>query len=379
MGESGPFGMENDAKPHRMARLLYAGVAAVALVVPGCRVRLDEESLRTALSGHVEPSCIFHPPAFVAAQSGAFSLAFESGAYWIFGETFLADEREEVAALRNSTGATANQVSADCSGDLSFVAGEDGLPLQIVPLTEDEEAFNADPANEERVAIWPLSGFVREGVGHLYYRKVRLRSYFDLTPVGTGVARLEWGSTAERDRPDIHADEPTLIWVSPQTDWGSGAVIGEDGWAYVYGCSKRAPLESACKVARGSAPDASNPSAYSYFDGTNWSDSVENAADVVQGPTHVSLAWNGYLGRYLAIYAPVLGNDIVGRPADTPFGPFGDEVVLLHGDPSKDFGIGDVHQHPFFQKAGGRSVLISYFTDPEEGEKGMRIVEYQFP
>ena len=365
----------------RRAALPSRALAVAALVLaPGCRVALDEEHLGEAggLAGaEARTLCVIQPPADVT-RSGAFSLDFPDGAYWIFGETIVDLGGGSFAFLSN-TRAVGSAPFDPCAEGLMDVVDETGAPAQLISLTDEERAADAARTDGARTVLWPLSGFVHDGTGMIYYRKILFHDYFDFAVLGVGVARIALGGLAERLTPDRWVDEPTLLWLSPQADWGTGAFVAEDGLAYVYGCYQRAAWDWPCRVARVAPENAGDPAAYEYRAGDHWSLDVQFATEVAAGETYLSVTYNRHLGRTLAVYVGPLGNDVYAMAADDPWGPFDEPVKWFTGVAPSSFWIGDVHQHPYYAAENDAKLLLSYHTSPADGPAGIRIVEVVLP
>ena len=346
------------------------------LAVPACRVSIDEEEISLVTGDSSGVFCVYPPPENVY-RNGAFSLGFSGGTYWIFSETIIESTPGRYTFL-SSSAAVAGQAPVTCSGELVDVVGPDGTLTQIIPLTADEEAFNAEHPEGPRIAIWPISGFVHRDLGYVYYRKVLMNDYFDLTVLGVGVAQIGYGETATRPVVNRFEGEPTLVWVDPQADWGSGVFLDEDGYAYVYGCFPRSSWDNACRVARVDPEEASDPEAYAYFDGDSWSPFIGNAAEVFEGPGRVSVSYHRRLGRYLAVYSTIFSNLIEIRTAEHPWGPFTEALPLFEVEETGDWGITDLFLHPAYESEDGRTVFLSYYADPEGGRAGMRMIRLRF-
>jgi hypothetical protein len=343
-------------------------------------VAIDEEHLGgppAVEAAETVARCILQPPAGVT-RSGAFSLGFEDGAYWIFGETIV-DLGGDAFAFLSSTGAVGRARPDPCGEGIASVVDDAGALVQIIPLTDEERAEDAARTDGSRTVLWPLSGFVHDGTGMVYYRKILLRDYFDFTVLGVGIARVALGAVAERLAPGRWVDEPTLLWLSPQTDWATGAFIAEDGLAYVYGCYQRAAWDWPCRVARVAPENAGDPAAYEVRMDDGWSKRMQDATEIMQGATYLSVAFNRHLGRYVAVYSGPLGNDVYAAAADDPWGPFDEPVKWFTGTAPSSFWIGDVHQHPYYTADGGARVLAGYYTSPADEDAGMRLVEVVLP
>ena len=102
--------------------------------------------------------------------------------------------------------------------------------------------------------LLPLSGFVADQLGYVYYRKL-LADYSQgtVTVAGIGVAQVAHGGVATRLLPARYADEPTLLWKTSEAYWGRG-VLFLDGLAYLYGCFFNPDAQPSCGVAINTSP-----------------------------------------------------------------------------------------------------------------------------
>lgn len=343
--------------------------ATLALLFSGaaCSVELDQEALEGGPFESARERCVVAAPDGVS-RGGAFSLAFPGGAYWVYDETWAGDR------VIGSSGAVVAAGEDPCDGG-EAVTGANGELAAIVPLTPDEEAANASSVDDRRIAIWPISGFVHGDEGYVYFRKVRMKGYFDVIDVGVGVARLGLGTVAERVHVGRYTEEPTLLWLAPQAGWGTSAFVGADGYAYVYGCYQRAAWEHSCQLARVAPEAATDAAAYRYQADGEWVAEVERAASVLTDAPTLSVAPNAHSGKLLVIRQGFLEDRVYGREAVTPSGPFGREHALYTGTAPESFWVSKVVQHPAHASADGKRVLTSYFTAPNGGPAGVRLVE----
>jgi hypothetical protein len=342
------------------------------LLGSGCTVSLDEEHLEDMSPpvADVHELCVQSPPAGVS-QGAAFSLELPMGSTFIFGETAV-EEGDTVLFLPN-TEALATDPEDPCAFDyLRDSNGDLGVPI---PLTEDELAFDESRTDGRRTALWPRGGFVAGDAGYVFYQKVALADYFDLAEVGTGVARIRPNEAAERLSVGRYAEEPLLTWVAPNSDWGTGALLGNDGMAYVYGCYQRASFDVGCRVARVDPEHVAEPDAYRYYDfDGNWSERVERASWILSGATNLSGFYSAALGRYVLLYSEFLGNRVYMVTAREPFGPFGEPVALATGLAPTQFWIGRVDVHPGLGSADGKRFVFGYHTDNPTAP-GLHLVE----
>lgn len=343
------------------------GTLALLLAGTACSVELDQEALEGGPFESTREVCVVAAPDGVS-RGGAFSLAFPGGAYWIYDETWIGER------VTGSSGAVVAAGQDPCAGG-EAVTDDAGELTAIVPLTPDEEAANASAMDGRRIAIWPVSGFVHGGEGYVYFRKVRMKGYFDVMDVGVGVARVGLGKVAERVHIGRYAEEPTLLWLAPQIGWGTSAFVGTDGYAYVYGCYQRAAWEHACRLARVAPEAAADATAYRYEADGAWVVEVERATSVLEGAPTLSIAPSAYLNELVAIRQGFLEDRVYGRVAAQPSGPFGREHSLYDGIAPETFWVSGVVQHPAHASADGKRLLTSYFTAPKSAPAGVRLVE----
>jgi hypothetical protein len=172
-----------------------------------------------------------------------------------------------------------------------------------------------------------------------------------------------------------YTEEPLLTWVAPNSDWGTGALVGNDGMAYVYGCYERAAFDVACRVARVDPEHVAEPDAYRYYDGDGgWSERVERAASLFTGASNLSGFYSEAERRYVLVYSEYLGNRVYAVTAPAPFGPFSAPVELTTGLAPREFWIGRVDVHPGLGSEDGRRFVFGYHTDAVAAP-GLHLVE----
>ena len=166
------------------------------------------------------------------------------------------------------------------------------------------------------------------------------------------------------------ADEPA---------WDSGALI-DGGHLYAYSCGRASP----CLLARVETSRALDRAAWRFYAGPRgWSADWREGLRVLDASGSMSVHWNAYLGKFLAVHDTPLGNDVAMRLADRPEGPWSEPVVIIEGaspdrpDPvwrRNSFAVGHAH----LAREGGRIETVGYFhpRGPFGGE--VRFVEVAF-
>jgi hypothetical protein len=165
------------------------------------------------------------------------------------------------------------------------------------------------------------------------------------------------GVRSERDVPAIHfeASEP---------EWGSAAFVLGD-WMYAYACAGEGP----CLLARVPLDAALNRSSWQYFvSNGRWSNHWRDAQPVLHGAQSgiLSIHWNPFLGKFLAIYSRWLDARITVRLADHPEGPWLDAGMInadtLHSGPGwiwTTWGLG----HPELALDSGQTEYVTYWRN----------------
>jgi hypothetical protein len=192
------------------------------------------------------------------------------------------------------------------------------------------------------------------------------------------MAQIDPSGMSYRIIPDAWPQDPSLLWISPQADWGQGAFVHADGKVYVFGCYQRAAWDDVCRIARAEAGQLAQPAGWRYWTGTSWSEHMEDSTVVLQGTLSPTAAWNADLGKVLVVYARTMSNDVMIRTAPDPSSPYGEEQFLFTAQPPKEWWIRDLHLHMGLSAGDTSGVLLSYYSEPAEGESGMYFVKVRF-
>jgi hypothetical protein len=246
----------------------------------------------------------------------------------------------------------------------------------VIALTADEQLWNEGRTDGRRLALAPLGGFVAGGAGTLYYEKVvRGPGIFDSERLGVGVCAIDApGASCVRATPGVYEHDATLVWLGDGRHLGAPGFVDSDGRAYLYACVHAAAFEDHCVAARVRPADAADPrayEAYNAFDG--WAD-AKNGTVAFDGPSSVTPAYNGFLGRWVAVYADIWASEIVLRTAAAPEGEFARPSPLVHAVPPEDWFIGGGAAHAALASPGGDTLVVSYHTGADAGPPGLHLV-----
>jgi hypothetical protein len=200
------------------------------------------------------------------------------------------------------------------------------------------------------------------------------------TRVGTSLA-LWPRPDAPATRPVVRpgAEEPTLLFDADEPPWGSAAVV-VGPWLYAYACEgAKGSLDVPCLLARVRLEDVFDRSAWRFHTRASWTPDWHAAIPaIVGGFRQMSVEWNEYLAKYVAINAELLSNRIRVRTSDRPEGPWSD-VARFEARGSDFFDwIGPSLGHAELAKEGGRRGILTYTRGVGFSGSEMRAMEVEF-
>ncbi|MCX5866768.1 MAG: DUF4185 domain-containing protein [Proteobacteria bacterium] len=330
-------------------------------------------------------------PDIIRGRDGGYSALFGGQSIWIFGDTSLNSPAADGATWRSST--SCRTVGPDARNNLDCQdepLDAQGAPEEFLPFTSSELSYNQahfrtdiPEADQARWALWPGPVVVDPNSGRalVFYSKVFARpGIWNFEMVGYSFATWASPDTAPV-RPEVNpgASEPTLLFPDGATQIGSGALI-HNGYVYVYGCRSEW-LSWPNFLGRVRFSEALHREAWEFYQGSDsWNDNPETAAAVLEAATMITVHWNDYLKKFLAIYSTPLVNTLSLRTADRPEGPWSDArefhqgVAPLDSEQWDYFGLA----HPEFARENGRVEYVSYFRPTEFLKGEIRLVEVTF-
>jgi hypothetical protein len=326
----------------------------------------------------------------VLMRDCGFSAIFQGKSVWVFGDTFLeyanVDDRR---LLCNSWSSTYDLDAGDGIAGFEESVDEVGAPLELFPLTEEEELYNKihksefcaqEPCNAHW-AIWPGSIVVdnKKGWAYVFYRKVHVEhGQFNFYHVGHSIAIWKnYSSPAERPIFEYVEGYPTLFFSEGEDGFGSAAMLlGK--MVYVYGCElEEGGLVKPCHLGRVPIASILDRSAWSFYDGTgNWSPQVSQAVNIFDGNDMMSVFHDSYIDRYVAIYSQPMDTRVMIRTAVNPEGPWSNPMELFTAlAPDNDVGwVYDALAHPEFSQDFGRIIYVTYSRQTGHLAAEMRLV-----
>jgi len=341
---------------------MKAWLFALGLLGAGCR----PAALRVVAAEHLGQ---MPKPGGIDGRDGGTSGRLGARSLWVYGDSVTLAAGTYPSTWRNNTMSYTDDLDAS-DGISGFVQPVDslGAPREFFPRTPDEQAFNdahqdsgdgtcASPCGA-RYAIWG-SGPISAGARTLLtYAKVYSEpGPFNFHIVGSALAVLDDVDLGP-SRPDMDAalDDPKLLFGP--SDGEFGIPVSYDGALYLFSCSGDRSPHGACRLGRAPVDEAFHRSAWTFAHAGGWSKDVTQADSLFDGSPNMTVHWNPYLSRWLAIYASF--GHIVARTATELGGPWSDESTL---DTPSEPDIMHALGHVEYQAESGTVEYISYLSD----------------
>jgi hypothetical protein len=306
-------------------------------------------------------------PATVISRDGGFTTRAGGKILWTFADTFFNTPAADSATYRSNTAAL-----ADPSRPLQVIEPLDGkkTPFAALAFTKAEQAFNdstKSPTN--RIALW-ISGLVPDSDGSAlaFYSKVHVKSASNFDFLGVGTAHFRPDSTAgERD--------PNLLFGANEPIFTKAFL--HDGMVYLYGGITGGGLAQPHFLARAPLGQATQRSAYRFWNGSAWDSDVNKRAQVFGGVgSGLTVAFNAYLQSFTAVYSPIFSNKVVMRTSGRPEGPWSLPIDLFTGmSPAQGSNNRQGKQHAELASNDGQTIYASYFHPTASLRGDMRLVE----
>jgi hypothetical protein len=298
----------------------------------------------------------------VGGRDGGASTLFQGHSVWLYSDTFLGHPNYQGYTLISDSWAWTSALSVGNGGITGFAQQVDatGDPAMFLPLTPAEVQYNAE--HTARWALWLASIAVDSARNRalVFYNYI----YDDpngFNHLGTSVATWAGiGQTPVRPTINASAEHPDLLFGQNEPDFG-GATLMVNGTLYAYSCGSSRNGKP-CLLGRVDPANVWDRSAWTYYAGNGaWSTNLSSAAVVFEGLDILSVSWNAYLQRYIAIYAYPLTNKVMARTATKPEGPWsGERQIFTARVPNDGSDTYDAQAHPEYDVGGGQTMYVSY-------------------
>jgi hypothetical protein len=326
----------------------------------------------------------------ILGRDGGYSALFQGYSVWLYGDTFIAKPNAEDQTLLSDSWSFTTDLNAQ-AGITGFQERLDsaGAPTMILPLTPAEEAFNqahninncqAQPCGA-RWALWPSSIVVNpaDNSALIFYMLVSAQpGNFNFQGIGTSVAT--WQNFQQQPQrptlnPPIVQGHPDLLFTQNEPGFGSASFIS-NGTLYAYGCS----YDSGCQLGKVAPSSAQDRGAWTFYAGNgNWSSQIGDAISVFNDANILSVYWNAFLQRYLAVYSPPFSQNVVMRTSENLEGPWSSEIVAFVAMQPASGNVYDALAHAEYDSNGGQTIYVSYSrSTPAPFSSEVRLVAVEF-
>jgi serine/threonine protein kinase len=316
------------------------------------------------------------PISLSGVRNVGFSAAFENRSVWVFGDSTVpvvsdpsgnrgasADWAEAVVRQDSTWGWTNDRDASDGVASFTIQSAEDQGPF--LPLTEKETAFT-DSRQYAKCDLEPGPIVVDPETGRalVFYRKRFFAGFAELRMVGTSLA-VWTGPEEPPARPSLRPGtaDPTILFPEPEPPLGSGALRVDD-WLYAYSCVCRQGQGCPCVLGRAPMSDALERERWQFYAGAGvWSADWREVDEVMQCMFSLTVHWNQYLGKFVAVCAKPLDKDIIIQTAPRPEGPWSGTSIIVEGiKPTTGWPwIRNALAHPELARERGRVEYLSYF------------------
>jgi len=306
-------------------------------------------------------------PASVTARDVGATALLGTRLLWLFGDTLFRPRAVDGENLRTCTAATAE---AARPLETSEATDANAAPFACMAFTPEEAAFNRTSGRADlRVALWPGSVVpTADGSGLVFYVKLTVNpGLLNYDVRGVGVARIAPGATTA-------ARDPGLVFQSPEPTLANASVFA--GTVYAYGLI---PGGQNVAVAMAPLAQAGSHDAYRFWNGSAWVADARAAAPLFGGVSGaLTVSYNAYLRRYLAVNSETLSGRVLMRVADHPEGPWGAPVLAFAGQAAAGTSSYAAREHAELAQDGGARVFVTYYRPAGGGFGDLRMMEVTF-
>ena len=339
-------------------------------------------------------------PHRMIGQDGAFSIPLERQTLWFFGDTLIGKRipgenlwfpNGQPLPPENMSGKGTIQHMFCNTGllvsdngikgvlnDYQYILDESGKLKTLIPLLQDED--------QDKDRIWCQHGVFIDGTLYLSFIKVRMLPHGFLTGSDDGSKLLPVnfeiiGSGLVAGDPQtwtfkrlLRADD--YIWWPKDVPHFGSSILMKDGDKniYFYGVLMDPVGVQRCYIARVEMNNIEDYAKYEYLSSIKpeWSKDIQKAVSIFSdAPSEVSVSYNHYLKRYLAVHSFMTSAKIVGRTALNPWGPWSEPVALytVNVDDSVKLPYSCLiyagKEHPELAEDNGKTIYITYIEFEE--------------
>jgi hypothetical protein len=162
------------------------------------------------------------------------------------------------------------------------------------------------------------------------------------------------------------------LFTGRDAKFSTGGFRGSE-YGYLFACEedtniadRNDPARYPCKLARAKLAELEQHDSYRVYDPAQemWLPDLGAGAPVIYGPPGMlSLSFNNYLGRYIAVHSRWFSNEVVVQSAKMPSGPWRQELSFTLPSPSVGV-VGSALEQPALIEPDecAKSIWVSYMA-----------------
>lgn len=330
--------------------------------------------------------------AHVLGHDDAYSIPLPDGSgrsLWVFGDTYTGTRSDE-GKTSTITGMPTNTMvilrDTDARDGLApFTYGVDafGTATAMLRFLPHEEMEKLPGEDTVAMRLWPMHGIALPSAGGsskviLFYSMEKLIAGppppANFRHAGTGIAVATIGprDTAPPVFERITRNGDPALWGPDDPVVGTSVLRAKEGGYLVYASGRRDNRGAAflARVPEGSLTD---PGSYRWLarfrenSRHEYTNDIRKAAPLFYDmPGEMSVTWNPYLSRYVAIHTIILGPDTAIRTAPAPEGPWSEpEVFYRPAGVSPQSFFYAAKEHLWLARDFGQTLYITYIDSAE--------------
>lgn len=323
-------------------------------------------------------------------RDGGYSGVHAGEVIWVFGDTVITEPNATGQTwLSNSYSTSVDRVASDGLDVLPLAGDEIDSPIELFNFTVQEASFNDLHSGEDcvepcgaRWALWPgpIVADTERSRSLVMYGKISSEPG-ELNFYGVGQSIAIWNNDeVQPTRQTVNEvpEHPTLLFGQDEPQFGPGAMAFEDS-LYVFACDRQEFVKP-CKLARAPLATVLDKSSWQYFSRSqDWTESVSGISELFHGNDIMSVSFNAYLNKFMAVYSEPLSRNIQLRTANSPEGPWSTPVQVAQALPSGNTNgwVYDALAHAEFSELDGQIIYVTYTRDTESANREMRLLEVE--
>lgn len=328
-------------------------------------------------------------------RDGGYSVMRQGVSTWVFGDGFFTVPNAEGETFLSNSWSQTVDLDASDGIDLGRAQRDDSnRPVELFRYTDEELQFNrvhrgtdcVEQPCQQRYALWP-GAIVDDPMRQrsiLFYTKLRAApGAFNFSNIGQSIAVWPYSSNQpQRVLTNANLSDPTILFPSSEPHWGNAAIV-IDEYLYAFACMRVRTVKP-CKLARVELANVESVSDWEYLSesGENplWSNQSIQAVDIFNGNDILSIFYNDYFNRYMAIYSRPISKTIEMRTAKQVTGPWTSATTITTAVPGSNANewVYDALAHPEFAEQNGKVQYLTYTSGTALFSSDFRLVKVEF-